>query len=153
MAKDSKTEDVVFFNAQDGVRGRNGGPYGDVVDAERAEINRAFGEGREPDLENPPPTVGQVLIPSHQVQDNIWSNPSMAAGPNLLAEGLADARKKALEESDRDAEVGFAPVTLAVDTRTELPDSERKASEKESAELNKNPANVATTSTAQVGQK
>jgi hypothetical protein len=36
-------------------------PYWDDVERERAEIQRAKIEGREPDLENPPPTQGTPL--------------------------------------------------------------------------------------------
>jgi hypothetical protein len=52
---------VQFFNPNDGVAGRDGGPYLDQVEAARAELVRAKIEGREPDLENPPAYAGIPL--------------------------------------------------------------------------------------------
>lgn len=144
MPEGNKAEDTAFWNAQDGVRGRDGGPYADEVDAQQREIARARAEGREPDLDNPPPFVGNQLRTSRTVEDNTFSNPSMvgAPGPVEQVEG-ASVVDEAFYRVD--------PGVLPVDTRTEVPDSERKESEKNSAELVKDPANVATTSNAQVG--
>jgi hypothetical protein len=144
MAEGDKAQDTAFWNAQDGVRGRDGGPYADEVDAQQREIARARAEGREPDLDNPPPFVGNQLRTSRTVEDNVYSNPSMvnAPGPVEQVEG-ASVVDEAFYRVD--------PGVLPVDTRTVLPDSERKESEKNSAELVKDPANVATTSSAQVG--
>lgn len=125
MAEGEKDKDTAFFNAQDGVRGRNGGPYADVEDARQAEKRRARAEGREPDLDNPPPFVGNAVVTGNFVEDNVFSNPSMLVTPNLLAEGVAKLKEDAVNEAG--GEAGIAPVTLAVDTRTVLPDSERKA--------------------------
>lgn len=146
MAEGNKAEDTAFWSAQDGVRGRDGGPYADEVDAQQREIARARAEGREPDLDNPPPFVGTQLRTSRTVEDNIFSNPSMthAPGPVEQVEG-ASVVDEAYYRID--------PGVLPVDTRTEVPDSERKESEKNSAELVKDPSNVATTSSAQVGDE
>ena len=64
---DTKTETVKLYNVNDGVTGRDGGPYMDQVDAIQAEIQRAKVEGREPDLDNPPATAGQVLVTGSQL--------------------------------------------------------------------------------------
>lgn len=44
---------VPLFNPNDGITGRDGGPYLDEEQAREAEIRRARIEGREPDLDNP----------------------------------------------------------------------------------------------------
>jgi hypothetical protein len=138
----AETEGKTFFNMHDGIRGRDGGPYLDMEEAVQAEIRRARAEGREPDLENPPPTVGQPYVLAHEVTDNIPSNPSMGHLTNPLADALHDAKVKAAEDNPNTS----VPVTLQVDTRTALPDSERDAQRDDIAELAKDPSNVATTS-------
>lgn len=81
----SKLEDVAFFNAQDGVVGRDGGPYLDQVERVATEQKRAFAEGREVksygELLNEalPASVGTDLRIARLVPDNRnTSNPSMA---------------------------------------------------------------------------
>lgn len=138
------TEDVKFYNAQDGVRGRDGGPYADQVDAQQREIQRAKAEGREPDLDNPPPFVGTQIVTSAFVEDNLYSNPSMRAAP-----GPAEALNKVVE----DANFLVNPDVLPVDTRTSVPDSERKAQEKAIAKLATDPSNVATTGALSVSEE
>lgn len=44
---------------------------GDVLERERAEVLRAKMEGREPDLENPPPSQGTPVAPSHVVASTV----------------------------------------------------------------------------------
>lgn len=82
--KDGKL-DVGFYNAQDGQKGRDGGPYLDHVERQAAEIHRAKREGRDPeDLEGAlPPAVGTSLRVAGLVVDNPFSNPSMAQAPGL----------------------------------------------------------------------
>lgn len=60
------TDNVQLFNPNDGVTGRDGGPYLDQVEAVRAEQIRAAKEGREPDLVNPPATAGIPLNTARQ---------------------------------------------------------------------------------------
>jgi hypothetical protein len=146
MAEGDKAEDVVFWNAQDGIRGRDGGPYADEVDARQREVNRARAEGREPDLDNPPPFVGNQIRTSRTVEDNVFSNPSMVNAP-----GPVEQREGASVVDE--AHYRIDPGVLPVDTRTVLPDSERKASEKASVELAADPANVAASSTTNVGDE
>lgn len=142
----SDHEEVKFWNAQDGIRGRDGGPYADEVDARQREVNRARAEGREPDLDNPPPFVGNVIVTSAYVEDNLFSNPSMKAAPGPH-EALAQA--KVVEDAPMRVDPGFLPV----DTRDELSDSDREKSEKESVKLAADPSNVAATSTTSVSAK
>lgn len=53
-----------YYNANDGVFGRTGGPYLDVEQDKAEERRRATVEGREPDLENPLPSAGTLLVPA-----------------------------------------------------------------------------------------
>lgn len=54
--------DRALYNPNDGLTGRDGGPYLDIEEAKRAEIRRAEVEGREPDFENLPPSAGIQLV-------------------------------------------------------------------------------------------
>lgn len=60
------SDTVQLFNPNDGVTGRDGGPYLDQVEAVRAEQIRAQKENREPDLVNPPATAGIPLNTARQ---------------------------------------------------------------------------------------
>ena len=75
-----------FFNAQDGLKGRDGGPYLDYEERFAAEKVRAEREGRdEPEYgENVPASTGTVLSVAATVVDNsLTSNPSMASLPGV----------------------------------------------------------------------
>lgn len=56
-----------LYNANDGVTGRDGGPYLDEVEALEAEKRRALVEGREPNLDNPPASTGIQLNTAAQM--------------------------------------------------------------------------------------
>lgn len=60
---------VPLYDAAKGKSPRTGGPYLDEIQAEEAEIRRAKIEKREPDLNNPPATVGTVLVPKHHLTE------------------------------------------------------------------------------------
>lgn len=94
-----------YYLAQDGVTGRDGGPYLDQVEREVAEVHRARAEDREPDLENPGPTAGTVLTtkPEH----NPASNPSTA-----------------YQDTSTGTNPELQSLTLPVDTRTEAPEED-----------------------------
>lgn len=57
------------YNVNDGVFGRDGGPYGDQVDARAAERQRALVENREPETDptKVPAFVGQQLVTKPQL--------------------------------------------------------------------------------------
>lgn len=87
---DSEFKDRAFFNAQDGITGRDGGPYLDQVERVNAEIRRAFLEGRDARSfeellgEALPAATGTDLRIAALVPDNrLTSNPSMANQPGL----------------------------------------------------------------------
>jgi hypothetical protein len=62
----SETQTATLFNANDSVTGRDGGPYLDIEQARESEIQRAKVEGREPNLDNPPPNAGIQLNTASQ---------------------------------------------------------------------------------------
>lgn len=109
--------DVGYYNAQDGQKGRDGGPYLDHVERQQAEIRRAYNENREPaDLNGPlPATVGTMLVTANLVVDNNFSNPSMKDAPGLL---------NVIDDVTYDNDTLASPVqVLPVDYRTEAPEA------------------------------
>ena len=64
-----ETKKMKLYNANDGVVGRDGGPYLDVVEMERAEQVRARKEEREPDFnpETMASTAGVNLVPANRL--------------------------------------------------------------------------------------
>lgn len=54
-------ESVPLYNPNDGLTGRDGGPYLDQEEMRIAEERRAIVEGRKPDYKNPGPTAGIQL--------------------------------------------------------------------------------------------
>lgn len=68
-----------LFNPNDGLTGRDGGPYLDEVQAQQDEIKRAKVEGREPDLDNPGANAGIQLSTAQQMLHTLTvaNNPSM----------------------------------------------------------------------------
>lgn len=65
---------VPLYNKNDGITGRDGGPYLDNLEAEAAEKRRALVEGREPDLDNPPATAGIVLVTGSELASTVGVN-------------------------------------------------------------------------------
>ena len=66
---DGDTLKVNLYDANQGKLPRDGGPYLDEIEREQAEILRAKREGREPDLDNPPPSTGTVLVTKSQLTE------------------------------------------------------------------------------------
>ena len=107
--------EVGYYNAQDGQKGRDGGPYLDHIERQQAEIRRAYNENREPaDLNGPlPATVGTLLVSANRVVDNDFSNPSMKDAPGLL---------NVIDDATYDNDTLASPIqVLPVDLRTEVP--------------------------------
>lgn len=75
------TRETRLYNPHDNLTGRDGGPYLDIVERERAETLRAKVEDREPDYENPPAVAGTPLVTGPQLafMANPSSNPSQAS--------------------------------------------------------------------------
>lgn len=89
---------VKLFNPNEGLHGRQGGPFLDDVQRRQAEETRAIREGREPDYENMQPYVGDQLRTEEQLlQEAIHS----ATPPELTNfEGIT--AKPVLEIADED---------------------------------------------------
>jgi len=64
---DDGTVTVDLYDANKGKVPRTGGPYQDDLAAQAAEEWRAKVEGREPDLDNPGPYAGTLLVPKSQL--------------------------------------------------------------------------------------
>lgn len=72
---------VKLFNPNEGLHGRQGGPFLDDVQRKQAEETRAIREGREPNYENMQPYVGDQLRTEEQLlQEAIHS----ATPPELI---------------------------------------------------------------------
>ena len=88
----SKFVDRPMFNAHDGIRGRAGGVYLDMVERANAETLRAKQEGRDPDYNNPPAVAGTTLVPDAMRVDNIYTNTSSSpVNPVKEVDPVSDA--------------------------------------------------------------
>jgi hypothetical protein len=87
---------VDLYNPNDGLLGRDGGPYLDQVEAAQAEIRRAAVEGREPDLENPGPYSGIHLVTAGQLVHDV----STLNVPSRDGTGVQDEAAQALANSE-----------------------------------------------------
>lgn len=88
---EASTEDTVhLYNVNDGVRGRDGGPYLDEVQARIAEDNRAYIEGREPNYDNLEPFVGVQLVTRDQLIQN-YNNTLIASDEKTKWDGEVTA--------------------------------------------------------------
>jgi len=78
-SEEIKVVDTVdLYNANDGIHGRDGGPYLDQEEAKHWEAIHAAREGRTPDLTNPGAYPG-ILLRSASEQVNNY-NPTLLAG-------------------------------------------------------------------------
>lgn len=115
VQKMSDFKDVGFYNAQDGLKGRDGGPYLDHENRKAAEVRRAQQEQREPDdLNGPlPADAGTLLVTAAQIVDNSYtSNPSMAVRPGFEIV-LTDDVLGSADFNPQTDEAGFAdPISV-----------------------------------------
>lgn len=86
-----------LYNANDGVTGRDGGPYLDEVEVIRAEERRALVEDREPDYDNPPATAGIQLNTAAQMMFTVDVN---RPSTTVAAFDEADARFSRAADDD-----------------------------------------------------
>ena len=111
-----------LYNPNDGITGRDGGPYLDEVQAHEAEKARAIVEGRKPDLENPPATAGIQLRSAAQILTGLNTVNSVPSKQNI---------------SDEQAERFFARADDDIDDNvrvwSEIPDEAFAEPEPESA--------------------
>ena len=91
-----------LYNANDGLTGRDGGPYLDLEEAKAAEIKRAAVEGREPDLDNPPASAGIQLVTAGQALANagvvnLPSQANNADAAEAALQGVVDSPDNSLK--------------------------------------------------------
>lgn len=63
-----------LYNSNDGLTGRDGGPYLDIEEAKAAEVRRAAVEGREPDFSNMASSSGIQLNTAAQMLSTVTVN-------------------------------------------------------------------------------
>lgn len=90
---------VNLFNPNDGLTGRDGGPYLDQEEARIAEERRARVEGREPDYDNPGVTAGIPLTTAAQMIHNV--NVSSLPSKNRTWVDEANAIYAKAQEDDK----------------------------------------------------
>lgn len=85
-------KETPLYNPHEGFRGRDGGPYLDIVERETAEVQRARVEGRDIDIENPGLVAGTPAVVAAYVTDNLPSNPgsSVLDGPGEVLNEFKD---------------------------------------------------------------
>jgi hypothetical protein len=127
-------EQVDLFNPNDGLVGRDGGPYLDVEEARLAETRRASIEGRKPDYDNLSGVAGIPLVTANQLVAN-------AVGLNIPSRDgtdvLTDANQK-FAASDAVAATPMASVPKDVyavpDENGDAPDTASKSSSSNSSD-------------------
>lgn len=124
------SEDIKLYNVNDGLTGRDGGPYLDEVEAREAEIRRAQREGRKPDLDKPGPYAGTQLISEGQLLSRGVGVPiasKVDAGDALVAKGVKETLSKPVATRPNTATESFAPgVSARAPKRKQDADEERK---------------------------
>lgn len=78
-----KKDAVKLYNANDGLSGRDGGPYLDLEEARQAEKRRAFVEDREPDYDTMSLGAGVRLVNANQLiqVEGVTNTPSQSENP------------------------------------------------------------------------
>jgi hypothetical protein len=94
-----------LYNPNDGLVGRDGGPYLDEVQAEQDEIRRAKAENRKPDLKSPGPNAGIQLSTAGQMLATITTQgpPSREAARSLAIDELYKTTQKKISSPVADA--------------------------------------------------
>lgn len=119
---------VPLFNPNDGLTGRDGGPYLDIEEAKTAERRRAVLENREPDLENPPATAGIQLVTAAQLIHQASGVMSVVSQERNAGTKNADAMVQAIVDDDTNEfrVVGEIPKKAAADLARSQKDKELK---------------------------
>lgn len=83
VSEPENTRDLEFYNMQEGVLGRHPSLYLDEEENREAERRRSIAEGREPNYDDPGPSVGTVVVTKAQrVENSGFSNPSVFGEAN-----------------------------------------------------------------------
>lgn len=124
-----------LYNAQNGVAGRDGGPYLDQVEARRAEEIRAQVENRDPDYDNPPATAGQPLVTAEELV-------RLHGTSNIPSQETNNVQADALDKLASEGELPIKPHSVRESTN----DEDEAAAKEEPGEHNKVPSNPTITS-------
>lgn len=89
---------VKFFNPNEGLHGRQGGPFLDDVQRKQTEETRAIREGREPDYDNMQPYVGDDL----RTEEQLLQQAIHSATPPELTQFEGITANPLLEMADED---------------------------------------------------
>lgn len=107
-----------LFNPNDGITGRDGGPYLDEVETVEAEKRRAVVENRKPNLTDPPASAGIQLATAAQMLSAVEVNrPSKQHTFDDEAERMFDAAAK--DKSTPFAKKGEIPDVAFKEPETE----------------------------------
>lgn len=90
------SKEFKLYNPHDGLTGRDGGPYLDIVERERAEVARAKVEDREPNFDEAPAIAGTPLVTGAQLA--FMANPSSV--PSQSSNDPAARAIDAMAEND-----------------------------------------------------
>lgn len=96
-----------LFNPNDGLHGRQGGPFLDQVQQRQQEETRAIREGREPDYDNMQPAVGMELRTEEQLlQEAIHSAtpPELVNFKGITADPVIEIPDDEVNEPDEDGD-------------------------------------------------
>jgi hypothetical protein len=112
-------EKVDLYNPNDGLTGRDGGPYLDLEEARLAEERRARAEGRKPDYSSVHGYAGMPLVTAAQlVRDVSTLNVPSRDGTPVLDEAAS-------KFAASDNVLATAITSVKVDTSTEPPKEEK----------------------------
>lgn len=107
--------DRALYNPNDGLTGRDGGPYLDIEEAKRAEIRRAEVEGRKPDLDNPGPSAGIQLVTATALLNTVGVNQPSKTGSSVdsdetVVKGFADDKNNPMRVVEKVKSEDYAQV-------------------------------------------
>lgn len=130
---------VALFNPNDGLVGRDGGPYLDLEEARNAEKRRAEVEGRKPNLDEPSATAGLPLVTAGQILHtattlNIPSRDGTAVLDDAAQEFAKSEKVEARVMSEVSAEnIGGSPEADAAEKKASAPTPRTSTTKKAAA--------------------
>lgn len=113
MAEENKVD---LYNVNDGIHGRDGGPYLDQVEAAQFEKMQAAREGKKPNYDKPRSYPGIQLVPASVLVSGY--NPTLIAGDDRRVAATADATIQVKPM----AQAIYAPIGTSTITETDTED-------------------------------
>lgn len=117
---------VPVYNVNDGVFGRDGGPYLDIEQEKAEERRRAIVEGRDPNFDDLLPGTGTQVVTAHQLVQT-FNNTALAGQDKIAFEGDIKAPEKSIavvvtpvdqEDDKQQVESGFGDFTPVTATNS-----------------------------------